>query len=149
MHSPCSSRANSWLLAEFLCLKASQYNMSHNGCTPPAVSCGIWRGGTQASQESSTHSWLPAAIVILLPGTAFSSPHEGEAGLLCQPGCPWLIPPRHLWVSFASSLGEHRSRENKMFVMGKQAALLLLNTQWGTAVAAPGTRQWKSRGQPD
>lgn len=120
--------------------------MSYNGCTPPAVSSGIWRRSTRASQQSSTHSWLPAAIAILLPGTAFSPPHEGEAGLLCQPGCPWLIPPHHLWVSFASSLGEYRSRENKMFVMGKQAALRLLNTQWG---AAPGTRQWESQGQPD
>lgn len=120
--------------------------MSHNGCTPPAVSSGIWRRGSQASEESSTHSWLPAAVVILLPGTPSSSPHEGEAELLCQPGCPWLIPPCHLWVSFVSCLEQYRSRKNKIFVMGKQLTLLLLNTQWG---AAPGTKHWESWGQPD
>lgn len=120
--------------------------MSHIGCTPPAVSSGIWRRGTQASQERSTHSWLPAAIVLLLPGTAFSSLHEVEGELLCQPDCHWLIPSHHRWVSFVSNLGEYRSRENKMFVMGKQAALLLLNAQWGTA---PGIRQKESWGQPD
>lgn len=47
--------------------------MAHNGCTPPAVSCAIWRRATQAGQDSSTHSWLAAALVFLLPGAAFSS----------------------------------------------------------------------------